>query len=131
MFHAGQFSASEVIHSGPFQEYLDFKSVTDSPLIGMSAGLSFVLIYLKIMSGSDLIVSMRFLTKIQSGLLVLIQFSTHCESVHITFFSIFKLISFATNFIHLMPIKTANSSNRGRLIEFFLGASLVFNTEDV
>ena len=78
------------------------------------------------MSGSDLISSMRFLTKIESGLLVLTQFITHCESVHIIFFSIFKLTSFATIFIHLMSIKTANSSNRSKLIEFFFGASFVF-----
>ena len=58
MFHVGQFSASEVIHSGPFHHNtLDFKSVTNSALVGMFARLSFVLIYLKIMSGSDQISS--------------------------------------------------------------------------
>ena len=86
----------------------------------------FVVIYLKTMFGSDLILSMQFLTKSESDFLVLTQFSTHCESVHIIFFAIFKLISFATNFIHLMPIKTANSSNRGKLTEYFFGASFVF-----
>ena len=87
MWHVGQFSASEVIHSGPFHHnILDFKSVTDSPLVGMSAGLSFVLVCLKTMSGSDLISSIRFLTKIEIGLLVLTYFSTYCESVHIIFF---------------------------------------------
>ena len=125
MFHVGQLSASEVIRSGPFHyNILDFKSATNFPVVGMSAGLSFVLIYLKTTSGSDLISSMQFLMKLKSGLLFLIQFSTHCESVHIIFLSIFKWISFATNFIHLIPIKTASSSNRGKLMEFF-GASFV------
>ena len=116
-----------MIYSGPFcYNILDFKSVIDSPLVGMSARLLFVLIFLKTMYGSDLISSMHFLTKIESGLLVLTHFSTHCESVHIIFFSIFKLISFVTNSIHLVPIKTASSSNRGKLIEFFFGPSFVF-----
>ena len=127
MFHVGPFSASEVIHCGPYHHNaLDFISVTDFPLLGIFAGLSRVLVYLKTISGSDLISSTRYLTNVESGFLVLTQFSTHCESVHIIFFLIFKLISFATNFIHLMPIKTANSFHCGKLTEFFLGASFVF-----
>ena len=69
MFHVGQISASEVINSGPFHHNaLHFKSVTNSPLVGMSAGLSSVLTYLKIISSSDLISFMRFQTKIEIAL---------------------------------------------------------------
>ena len=89
MFQVGQLSAWEVIHSRPFHHnILDFKSITDSSLVGMSAGLSFVVIYLKTMFGSDLISSMQFLSKTESDLLVLTQFSAHCEYPYYFFFDL-------------------------------------------
>ena len=54
----------------------------------MSAGLSFVVIYLKTMFGSDLISSMQFLSKTESDLLVLTQFSAHCEYPYYFFFDL-------------------------------------------
>ena len=127
MFHVGQLSALEVILSEPFHyNILHFKSITNSPLVGMSAELSFVLIYLKAASSSDLISSIQFLEKIERDLLFLTQFSTYCESPNFIFFSIFKWIFVWQTSYTLMPIKTANSSSRAELIEFFFGASFVF-----
>ena len=126
MFHVGHDIWSCFNHSGPFHHKLfSFRSLLDNPLIGRSAGFSFVWIYRNSRFFSLVISVNMFQTKNDSDFLVLIQFNTHCESVHAVILIFSNFSFFDTNLRLLVPINKASNSSRGIDI-FCFGAILDF-----
>ena len=68
------------------------------------------------MSLSVFISFILFSTNVPSGLVLLSQLSTHCESVHTCFALTVTFNSFCTNLKHLVPMRAANSSSLGMII---------------
>ena len=80
MFHVDQEGKSSFNHSGPLHhKVLCFNSLLLIPLLGRSAGLSFVLIYLNSTFFSFVISVIRFFTNTYTGFLVFNQFKMHWE----------------------------------------------------
>lgn len=85
----------------------------DNVLFGRFAGFSFVWIKQNSTFFSFLILVNLFRTKTDGSLFVVIEFSTHCESVHTVILGISTFSSFDTNLRFLIPISNASNSSHG------------------
>ena len=113
----GQFTLGSNIQFGPCHHRFSSHSLNiDTPLVAMSAGLSFVFTYWNFAFVCPLISFTLFSINTGSNFVLEIQCNTHCESVIKMIVSNDSLSCVSTYFKHLTPINTARSSSLGIVI---------------
>ena len=116
----GQFTHGSNIQFGPCHHRFSSHIVSiDTPLVAMSAGLSFVFTYWNFAFVCPLISFTLFSINTGSIFVLEIQCNTHCESVIKKTVSNGSLSCVSTYFKHLTPISTARNSSLGIVIFFY------------